>query len=423
MAAIQLIAICMLTLCLANTSQAEKRYDGYQLLKIDLANAKHTAIIDKILNDTEFDIWREGRSELDVLVPPHRLNSLKEQLRENELDFNVMVNDIQRDIDEEKARLSVRRTGNLPIDYNDFNTYEQIVGELNDLVARCPSGLTCQVVVHGRTYENRDITGIRIFRTDRTQKKVWIDATIHAREWLATAVHMNIIGNIVDNYATDSVLRTLVDKYDWNLLPVVNPDGYAETWIGDRLWRKNRSPNAGSTCLGTDLNRNFDHKWGTDGASSQPCAITYHGFVPASEVEVRALQSIWQTMSADLLLTVNLHTYGRMWLTPWSYQVNGVCYVGPDDSDTFRVANAAANAIEATYNTVWTRGPFCTVLYPGSGTSLDFGKDNAGVKYTFLPELRGSSFIVPKTEIEPAFIETWNGIKAAIVAIEPSSRV
>lgn len=66
------------------------------------------------------------------------------------------------------------------------------------------------------------------------------------------------------------------------------------------------------------------------------------------------------------------------------------------------------------YNFVY----FSRISDPGSGTSIDYGKGVAGIKYTFLPELRGSNFIVPPSEIQPAFEETWNGIKAAIAAIE-----
>ena len=29
------------------------------------------------------------------------------------------------------------------------------------------------------------------------------------------------------------------------------------------MWRKNRSPNHGSECIGTDLNRNYDQMWGS----------------------------------------------------------------------------------------------------------------------------------------------------------------
>ena len=30
----------------------------------------------------------------------------------------------------------------------------------------------------------------------------------------------------------------------------------------DRMWRKTRSPNAGTTCVGTDPNRNWGEGWG-----------------------------------------------------------------------------------------------------------------------------------------------------------------
>ena len=33
------------------------------------------------------------------------------------------------------------------------------------------------------------------------------------------------------------------------------------------MWRKNRKPNSGSSCIGTDLNRNFDFKWMVSGSS------------------------------------------------------------------------------------------------------------------------------------------------------------
>lgn len=43
------------------------------------------------------------------------------------------------------------------------------------------------------------------------------------------------------------------------------------------MWRKNRSPNNGSKCKGTDLNRNFKHKWSTVGVSRDPCSEIYSG--------------------------------------------------------------------------------------------------------------------------------------------------
>ncbi len=37
--------------------------------------------------------------------------------------------------------------------------------------------------------------------------------------------------------------ENLLRSYDFDLMPVVNPDGYAHTWTEDRFWRKNRNRN------------------------------------------------------------------------------------------------------------------------------------------------------------------------------------
>ena len=50
----------------------------------------------------------------------------------------------------------------------------------------------------------------------------------------------------------------------------LNPDGFQYDLGGEpyRAWRKNRQPNAGSSAIGTDLNRNYDYRWGCCGGSS-----------------------------------------------------------------------------------------------------------------------------------------------------------
>ena len=37
---------------------------------------------------------------------------------------------------------------------------------------------------------------------------------------------------MVDNYNKDTDLATIVDMFDWYILPSTNPDGYAYTWQG-----------------------------------------------------------------------------------------------------------------------------------------------------------------------------------------------
>src|SRR5690606_30141538 len=81
----------------------------------------------------------------------------------------------------------------------------------------------------------------------------------------------------------------------------VNPDGRAHSQTVDAGWRKNRRPapsgSTGASCVGVDLNRNFDFLWdhlatfASDSgvsASADPChANLYRGPAPAPEPETR----------------------------------------------------------------------------------------------------------------------------------------
>ena len=54
-----------------------------------------------------------------------------------------------------------------------------------------------------------------------------ISKGIHAREWIAPAVTTYVIDQLTSN-ATE--YGHLLDKLDWYVMPVHNPDGYAHTW-------------------------------------------------------------------------------------------------------------------------------------------------------------------------------------------------
>lgn len=55
---------------------------------------------------------------------------------------------------------------------------------------------------------------------------IWIDGGIHAREWIAPAVALNIINELIASNHNDSTSKNLLDSIDWYILPVMNPDGY-----------------------------------------------------------------------------------------------------------------------------------------------------------------------------------------------------
>ena len=57
-------------------------------------------------------------------------------------------------------------------------------------------------------------------------------------------------------------IKSLLEENVFYIAPVFNPDGYVYTFTDDRLWRKTRRPTEKDGCIGTDVNRNLDFKWG-----------------------------------------------------------------------------------------------------------------------------------------------------------------
>jgi len=108
----------------------------------------------------------------------------------------------------------------------------------------------------GLSGEGRDVLGVEV-STDvgkgiRKREKMGfvITGAQHAREWIATATSLYLTHALVANSsskpqpASVSVsLNTLLDKYNFYIIPAPNPDGYDYTWESDRFWYKNRMKN------------------------------------------------------------------------------------------------------------------------------------------------------------------------------------
>ena len=132
---------------------------------------------------------------------------------------------------------------------------------------------------------------------------------------------------------------------------MLNPDGGQYDLSGDpyRDWRKNRQPNAGSANVGTDLNRNYDYRWGCCGGSS---GKTGQGDVPRAAPVLgarvpgpRRLRSEpGRRRPAADQDPVSLHANGELVLYPYAYTTANVpADMTKIDHDTF-VALAQAMA-------------------------------------------------------------------------------
>ena len=67
------------------------------------------------------------------------------------------------------------------------------------------------------------------------------------------------------------------------------------------------------------MNRNFGFHWNEGGSSSSPCADTYHGGAPFSEVESQNVRDTVLSIASQAQVYLTFHSYGQYWLTPWGY--------------------------------------------------------------------------------------------------------
>lgn len=140
-----------------------------------------------------------------------------------------------RTIDAER-RYHESRSTNRRISFDQYLRHDEINSYLDQLALDYPALVTVSTI--GQSYENRTMKIIRI-STGTTPKPVFfVEAGMHAREWISPALSLYIINQLVEN--PDN--RGLLEDLDWVVLPSLNPDGYEFTWTSVllhhyTLWR------------------------------------------------------------------------------------------------------------------------------------------------------------------------------------------
>lgn len=92
---------------------------------------------------------------------------------------------------------------------------------MSDMAQAYPLKVT--EVVGGTTYEGRQIKGLKI-SSGSDKKAIFIEAGIHAREWITMSTACYIINELLTS--EDNETRIAARDFDWYIFPVTNPDGY-----------------------------------------------------------------------------------------------------------------------------------------------------------------------------------------------------
>ncbi|KAM3965858.1 LOW QUALITY PROTEIN: carboxypeptidase B-like [Aphomia sociella] len=298
-----------------------------------------------------------------------------------------------------------------PMDWKNYHRLEVIHSFIDNL--ECEYTSICTSGVIGQSLEGRDLKILKISNSNASNSCVWMDAGIHAREWIAPAVATYIADNIARNFDT---LSSNVTNKDWYFLPVMNPDGYEYSHTSDRMWRKNKAWHGGQ-CVGVDLNRNFSYGWGGKGSSNVPSNAFYRGPEPFSEPESTAVRDILSSYGIPFKVYITLHSYGQVIIFPFAFR-DELC---PDYVRLLEGATVMTKAIHEYNGNTYKVGISRDVM--AAGTSNDWSYGAAGIPYCYLIELRSKQhkFRLPKEEIAETGNEMFNCLKALMEFVDNRS--
>ena len=297
---------------------------------------------------------------------------------------------------------------------------EEIEGALAALAASYPD-TSRRIALPNPTPEGRQSHALRIgpAAAEDTATVVVIGG-MHAREWVPPDALVYLAADLLEAHSLGTGLRygdqsfsaaeirDVVEGLGVVLFPCVNPDGRHYSQTVEPMWRKNRhkvQPDLGPTCIGVDLNRNFDVLWDFQrhfapdsgvSASADPChPQVYVGPEAASEPETRNV--VWlldQHLAARWF--VDVHSYVPAIYHTWGFDENqtsdpdmtfqnaafdgqrgrtgdeyGEFIPGTDLEELQELGAAMNDAINAAGGEPYELGQ-SFALYPTSGTSDDY---------------------------------------------------
>ncbi|XP_052744516.1 carboxypeptidase B-like [Bicyclus anynana] len=397
-------------------------YDGHSLFEIKIQDVNQIELVRNLEVPLQIDIWTYSQMDKKavILVPKKNLEQFQDVLNRNDIQYNVDVDNIKRLMDEEdrlmdEAKKGSERSGTARIGFDRIYNLTEVYTYLEEVASSYPDLVT--LVNAGKSFEGRDIKYLKISTTnfeDTSKPIVFVESLLHAREWVTLPPTLYAIDKLVTGNLTE---RSVLDKIDWIILPIANPDGYEFTHVQNRFWRKNRATGymINDICVGVDLNRNFDANWGAF-SSSNVCSEIFHGRYAFSEPESKVVRDILRTYGNRTKMFMDIHSAGSMILYGWG---NGVLVPNALSVHTAGIQMAVAiNAVKTSWNPNYIVGNSALVLYQASGLAMDYATV-ADVPYSFvyeLPQHRNSAgitiFLVDPALVQQFAMETWEGILA-----------
>ncbi|XP_058450686.1 zinc carboxypeptidase-like isoform X3 [Malaya genurostris] len=374
---------------------AKVRFDYHRVYEVFIDNSDQLVELQNMESSLDHYIFWESPVQTNmtvrIVVPPHKVKSFEGKALRLNLENTIVIDNVQEVIDNERPSRR-KREG---FGWEDYYTLDEMYAWFDELVSKY--GTVLKIEQYGKSYEGRDMKAL-VLSKKTGNPGIFLESNIHAREWITSATTTWILNELLTS--NNPAVQQLAEKFDWYILPVVNPDGLHYTKKVNRMWRKNRKPHS-LLCYGVDLNRNFPGHWMEGGASLNPCTDIFAGPEMASEIETQNVMNYFLKNKAKIDLYLSFHSYGQYMLLPYGFQdaEKAVNYY-----DWMEMAESAAIALSKRYATNYKFGTVSDVLYVASGSSMDWAHAEHNVSVAMTYEFRDQGkygFILPAEQIIP----------------------
>lgn len=325
-------------------------------LNKEIISVEKNQQIEKILREMDFDFLMECENRVYLVVGLGEIITLQKE--------NIpYILETQNFSPQSSKEISIQEGVN-----GDYHSYRELEQDLLALQDSYP-GLA-QVLAIGQSLEGRNIYAIKISDNvyqDEDEAEVFFIGCHHAREWISVEVPYLLGKYLLENYATNSEVRLLVDQSEIWIVPLLNPDGLEYSIHFYRYWRKNRRDNGDGT-YGIDINRNYGYQWGIDNIGSRPETYSeiYRGTSPFSEPEAQAIRDLFGQRNFKAM--ISYHSYSQDILYPWGYTA------APTEQNSLLEGIAAemSRLIKSVNGNDYVYGQAGNILYLTNGDTTDW---------------------------------------------------
>ncbi|CAG4957138.1 unnamed protein product [Colias eurytheme] len=386
------------------------RYDNYSLYKIIPETDDHVDFLKDLHEESDgLDFWIPPSNVgeyVSLVASPERKHELEHSLKRRDINYNVMLQNIQEALDSQVLGRKRRDTRH-EMFWTNYQTLEDIYDWFYHL-AETHSDIV-SIIQAGKSHEGRNITGVKISRSSG-KRAIFIEGGQVAADWLSPTVITYLVDQLVRG--DDEEAKAATEDFEWHIFPMINPDGHEYTNDAIRLWMKNRRPISGAA-VGVDLTRNWNSQWGVSGGSFRATDSNFIGLGPFSEPETRAISRYVESIGHNLAGLLSFRSFGQRLIIPFAHTADPMY----NHDAMLTIGRRAMGSLAQKYDTQYRVGTSKQVFDGATGVLADWAKFrfNPPVVATYALRDTGAwGYTLPVDQVLPSCEETFDSVMAII---------